>query len=272
MNERAEILRRLQAGEITPEEAQQELLAFYLSRGANERDAGLFALADIQESSDVETAPVAETTPSQDIAPLPVSDPVGIPRPGPVFGTDLESLPPGERRGPAFSPFNAERGTAFRDFRQEVFPQGLSNRGRAGLNAQFGAISPFFDPQRALGNIPADADFRDFIRANIGQQGFDPLSSAREIGGIFGQDFEESDPRFALRESLIANPNRQVDLAFAAANQGFPAPFSGNLRQIIEDRNARFRASQPIDPLTGLPGVGGRQFLPSFLRNNFGGR
>lgn len=302
----AQLLAAIRAGNLGPDSPEyQELIAKIVARTGAEASQVSVDLDNLLRAFDEETqqsvaqrgqpdevSGIFDAPPSP--APVPRSFPFaasapdvseGVPFPTSILGQLPEGfdipgsvrgqLPPGERRGPAVSAFGdpSGRAAAFRSFRQDAFPQGLSRRGQSALQGQLNAISPFFDPQRALGTIPADTDFRDFIEANIGQRGFDPVSSARQIGGLFGQDLDEDSAAFQLRRGLIENPGRQVDLAFAAANQGFPAPFSAGLLETLRDREAKFRTSQPINPTTGLPILGSPQFLPDFLRrNSFGGR
>ena len=264
----AQLLAGIRDGSLDRESAIRELIAKIVARTGKPAEQVSLDLDNLLRAFDEEVQQSSESVPTPQVLPAALPDPNDI-------QFDLAQLPEGERRGQAFSPFGDTSGqrAAFRAFRQEAFPEGLSNRGQTALTAQFNAVSPFFNPQRALGNIPADQDFREFIRANIGQRGFDPVSSARQIGGLFGRDLNEDSPEFQLRRQLIQNPDQQVGLAFAAANQGFPAPFSGGLLETLRDREARLRTSQPIDPTTGLPVAGATQFLPDFLRRNaFGGR
>ena len=259
MNERAEILRRLQAGEISPEEALQLMIAFWVSVGQSEQAAQEFATQDIQELSETEIANVESASIQE-----------------PAFGPGATSLQSvfEQLPGQIVSPFSAERSgetptTAFQGFVGSRFPSGVGSGAEGALRNQFAAIQPAFTALQGFGDLPPGASFPAFLGRNLGRSNINPKSIASRSADLFGQDLDPDSSQFQFRQSLLRNPQAQFELALQSALQGVPEAFAPGVRAQAARSFGEFQTSVPLNPETGLPLFEENPFLPRFAEQGF---
>ncbi|KKN75657.1 hypothetical protein LCGC14_0378970 [marine sediment metagenome] len=260
---REEILERFRQGQSLEETLQQLADWWITNHNVDPAKAASFAQQDIDEVG--QAAEITE-------APLPFEGPV--PRPI-VQPEDIPtSIAPGfdrlrledEISGPTETPFGATRSLqniAFGDILGDRFPN-VGNRVTSALGRQFDVIQPSFEALQGLGQL-GGANFRDFANENLGRGGIDPRLVAAEVGNLFGRE-GLSDTQSDFRDTLRANQNTQLELATQSALQGVPTRFAPATRRRVRRQFDQFLSDSPINPETGLPDFGQRNFLPAFNR------
>lgn len=253
---REEILERFRQGQSLEVTLQQLSEWWAREHGLDETKAANFAQQDIAEASQATAEAVNDPIASTTSAPQPTS------LPGGEFNLDDEFS------GPSETPFGATRGLqniAFGDILGDRFPN-VGGRVRSALGRQLDVIQPSFEALQGLGQLGGQ-NFRQFADRNLGRGGIDPRFVASEVGSIFGRD-DLTDLQRDFRDTLRTDQgqNSQLELATQSALQGVPQRFAPATRRRVRRDFDQFLADSPINPETGLPDFGARDFLPAFNR------